>query len=80
MKNRRIENLGNPENGADAVNLWTLNDFKQEIITDQILNSLKLSEYISKYSKIYQSSDSILTRVDDNGLLVKYLKSNKRRY
>ena len=65
VENRRIENVANPEIGADAVNLSTFNDFKQEIIQDQILNNLRLSEDISKNPKIYQSADNILTRIDD---------------
>ena len=31
MENRRTENVANPENGADAVTLATLNDFKKKL-------------------------------------------------
>jgi len=52
--------------------------FKQEIIKDQIQNNLKLSENISKHTKMCQSPDNILTRVDDRRPLMKNtLKATK---
>jgi len=68
---QKIDNISNPQNGADAVNLSTLNDFKQLIIKYHIPNIPKISEDISKCAKIYLSHDNILTRVNDKGLLVK---------
>ena len=70
MGNRKIENVANLENGADAA-ISTIKRFQRKIIKDQILINLKLREDISRYTKIYQPPDNILTRVDDKGLLVK---------
>ena len=50
---------------------FILNDFKCEVVNQQILTNQHLSEDINGFTKIYQSPDNRLIRVNDKELLVK---------
>jgi len=57
--------------------LWMLNIkiilyfFKSEVVNQKILTNQYLSEDICRFTKIYQSPNNILTKVDDKRLIVK---------
>lgn len=75
LQGKRLINLGDAKSNNDAITLQNvkiiLNDFKDEVVNQQILTNQYLSEDINRLTKIYESSDNILTRVDNKGLFVK---------
>ena len=75
LQGKRLINLGDAKSNNDAITLQNvkiiLNDFKGEVVNQQILTNQYLSEDINRLTKIYESSDNILTRVDNKGLFVK---------